>query len=108
MHVYGEWNAGEGGLKAGDVVSWRINGAEATQDAPLQWQDDRTPHSIALEGTIAPLYLPLIGGASAPIEDEVQTDPSQFLFLPLIGGDPAPATDGEQGEFDLSVPDTTE
>ncbi len=40
------------GMRDGELVTFRVNGALAVPDPPLEWHDDKTPHPVDLEAGI--------------------------------------------------------
>jgi hypothetical protein len=59
MPVYGEDTSVSPpipGMRTGEPVAFRVNGAQATADPALTWTDDKTAHQVNLSATSAPCY----------------------------------------------------
>lgn len=59
MYVYGEDTSVSPpvpGMRAGEVVAFYVNGAEATASPELVWSNDRDLHRVDLSATAAPCY----------------------------------------------------
>ena len=55
MTIYGEdptANPPIPGMRDGELVTFRVNGALAVPDPPLEWHDDKTPHPVDIEAGI--------------------------------------------------------
>jgi hypothetical protein len=59
MYVYGEDTSVSPpvpGMRNGEVVAFRVNGAAATASPELVWHNDHDLHQVALSATSAPCY----------------------------------------------------
>jgi hypothetical protein len=59
MYVFGEDTSVTPpvpGMRSGEVISFRVNGAVATANPALTWVNDRDLHQVSLSATSAPCY----------------------------------------------------
>ena len=64
IHVYGSEGGGQPalGLREGDRLTLRVNGAPISGPEGLRWSKDPTPHQVNLRVVRNPAHLPLIRG----------------------------------------------
>ena len=63
MHVYGEDDTATPiipGFRAGEPLTFRVNGSAADTAISITWQDDRTPHESPLSGALPKYFLPIV------------------------------------------------
>ena len=52
VQVYGaDETGGIPGFKAGEPITWRVNGVPAVAEPRVTWQDDKTLHEVILRAT---------------------------------------------------------